>query len=59
MVAFLAGGSLAKTAVAFYILTYFNNALRAFGMITVLSTPEKEVEEIDDYRGLFRKQFWL
>jgi NADH-quinone oxidoreductase subunit N len=59
MVAFLAGGSLAKTAVAFYILAYFNTALRAFGVVTVRSTPEKEVEEIDDYRGLFRKQFWL
>jgi NADH-quinone oxidoreductase subunit N len=59
MVAFFAGGSLAKTAVAFYILAYFNTALGAFGVVTVRSTPEKEVEEIDDYRGLFWKQFWL
>jgi NADH-quinone oxidoreductase subunit N len=59
LVAFLAGGALAKTAVAFYLLTYFITSLGAFGVVTLLSGPEKEAEVIDDYRGLFWKQPWL
>jgi 6-phosphogluconate dehydrogenase len=46
MVAFLAGGSLAKTAVAFYILAYFNTALGAFGVVTVRSTPETDLSNL-------------
>lgn len=59
MVAFLAGGSLAKTAVAFYILAYFITALGAFGVVTLMSAPDKEAERIDDFRGLFWKRPWL
>jgi NADH-quinone oxidoreductase subunit N len=59
MVAFLSGGALAKTAVAFYLSAYFVTALGAFGIVTVLSTPEKEAEQIDDYAGLFWRRPWL
>jgi NADH-quinone oxidoreductase subunit N len=33
--------------------------LGAFGVITVLSGPQKEAEHIDDYRGLFWRRPWL
>ena len=56
MVAFLAGGPLAKPAVAFYLLTYVITTLGAFGVITVLSTPYNESENLDDFRGLFWKR---
>jgi len=59
MVAFLAGGALAKTAVVFYLAAYFIASLGAFGVITVVSTPAKEAEHIDDYGGLFWKRPWL
>lgn len=59
MVAFLSGGTLAKIAVAFYLSAYFITSLGVFGVVTVLSTPEKEAEQIDDYAGLFWRQPWL
>jgi len=59
MVAFLSGGHLAKTAVAFYLLVYFATTLSAFGVITVLSSPGRENESIEDYRGLLWKRPWL
>jgi NADH-quinone oxidoreductase subunit N len=33
--------------------------LGAFGVITVLSGPQREAENIDDYRGLFWRRPWL
>jgi len=59
MVAFLAGGALARSAVVFYLAAYFVTSLGAFGVITVLSTPEKEAAHIDAYRGLFWRRPWL
>lgn len=59
MVAFLAAGPLAKTAVAFYLAAYFVTILGAFGVITLISEPGREAEEIADFRGLFRTRPWL
>jgi len=59
LVAFLAGGSIGATAVTFYLIAYFVMTLGAFGVITVLSRPQKEAEQIDDYRGLFWQRPWL
>jgi NADH-quinone oxidoreductase subunit N len=59
LVAFLAGGSIGSTAVTFYLIAYFVMTLGAFGVITVLSRPQKEAEHIDDYRGLFWQRPWL
>jgi len=59
MVAFLSTGPLAKTAVTFYLVVYFVTTLGAFGVITVLSSPDKEVEALVDYRGLLWKRPWL
>lgn len=59
LVAFLAGGSLAFTAVTFYLIAYFVTTLGSFGVITVLSGPDKEAEGLEDFRGLFWRRPWL
>jgi NADH-quinone oxidoreductase subunit N len=59
LVAFLASGALAATAVTFYLVAYFVTTLGAFGVITVLSTGEREAENLDDYRGLLVRRPWL
>jgi NADH-quinone oxidoreductase subunit N len=59
LVAFLAGGSMGTTAVTFYLSAYFVMTLGAFGVITVLSDPQREAENLDDYRGLFWRRPWL
>jgi NADH-quinone oxidoreductase subunit N len=53
LVAFLAVGSYARFAVGFYLAAYFITTLVVFGVITVRSTYEHEIENLDDYRGLF------
>jgi NADH-quinone oxidoreductase subunit N len=58
MVAFLAQGALAQPAVAFYFVAYFLTILSAFGVITLLSHPDREIDQINDYRGLFWKRPW-
>jgi NADH-quinone oxidoreductase subunit N len=59
LVAFLASGTLAATAVTFYLVAYFVTMLGAFGVVTVLSTGEHEAESLDDYRGLLVRRPWL
>jgi NADH-quinone oxidoreductase subunit N len=61
LVAFLAGGALAKEAVTYYLVAYFVMTLGAFGIVTVLSSVdgETEVEELADYRGLLWQRPWL
>jgi NADH-quinone oxidoreductase subunit N len=58
LVAFLAGGSLGATAVAFYLVAYFVTNLIAFGVVAVLS-GRREADDIEDYRGLFWRRPWL
>jgi NADH-quinone oxidoreductase subunit N len=53
LVAFLASGERAVVAVALYLTAYFITVLAAFGVVTVLSSSEREAEGIGDYRGLF------
>lgn len=59
LVAFLAGGSLGSTAVAFYLVAYFISSLAAFGVVTLLSGPDQEAENVEDYRGLLWRRPWL
>ncbi|NOT13421.1 MAG: NADH-quinone oxidoreductase subunit N [Methylococcaceae bacterium] len=57
LVAFIAGGSIAPglviEAVTFYIVAYFITTTGAFGVVSVLSTPQTEAGDIGFYRGLF------
>jgi NADH-quinone oxidoreductase subunit N len=59
LVAFLAGGSLGAVAVAFYLTTYFVTILGAFGVITLLSKPQEEAQDIEDFVGFFWRRPWL
>jgi NADH-quinone oxidoreductase subunit N len=52
LVAFLAGGPLAVTAVMFYLLAYFITTLGAFGVLTALSNKDTDFSHIAGYRGL-------
>ncbi|MEK4032084.1 NADH-quinone oxidoreductase subunit N [Methylocystis sp. IM3] len=54
LIAFLVGGDLAIEAVSYYLVAYFVATVGAFGVITVLSTSdnEMEIELLEDYRGL-------
>jgi NADH-quinone oxidoreductase subunit N len=56
LVAFLAGGAAGTEAVTFYLVAYFVTTLGAFGVIAVLSPPDREWELIDDYQGLFYRR---
>lgn len=58
LVAFLAGGSLGATAVAFYLVAYIVTNLIAFGVVAILS-GRREADELEDYRGLFWRRPWL
>ncbi len=53
LVAFLAGGQLAVEAVTFYLVAYFITTIGAFGIISVLSSTEREADRMEDYQGLF------
>ncbi len=59
LVAFVAGGTLAVRAVSFYLVAYFAMTLAAFAVVAALSTPEKEADMVDDYRGLASRSPWL
>ena len=52
LVAFQAGGAEAVRTVNFYIAAYFVTTLAAFGVVTILSGPERDAELLEDYRGL-------
>ena len=52
LVAFLAGGTYAQVAVAFYLTAYFITTLGAFGVITALSDEGEDLENLSSYSGL-------
>lgn len=56
LVAFLASNDLSISSMTFYLVVYIITSLMAFGVIAMLSRPEREFEELEDYRGLFRQQ---
>jgi NADH-quinone oxidoreductase subunit N len=53
LVAFQAGGDFGPAAVTFYLVAYFVTTMGAFSVVTVLSEPAKEADELEDYCGLF------
>jgi NADH-quinone oxidoreductase subunit N len=59
LVAFLASSVYGVTAVTFYLVAYFVTALGAFGVMSALSGPERDADQIADYRGLAHSQPWL
>ncbi len=59
LVPYLAGGDLTRTALTFYLVVYFAAILTAFGVVSVLSTPERDADDLADYEGLFARRPWL
>jgi NADH-quinone oxidoreductase subunit N len=58
LVTILASGLIARTAAAFYLCAYFITTLGAFGVVTQLSGPGRDADQMDDYRGLaWRRPF--
>ncbi len=55
LVAFLPGNAAGIEISVFYLLSYSVTLLAAFGVITLLSTRQKDAEDLDVYRGLFWK----
>jgi NADH-quinone oxidoreductase subunit N len=53
LIAFLAAGEMGVNAVTFYLVAYFITTLGAFGVVTILSSKDKEAENIEDYQGLY------
>jgi NADH-quinone oxidoreductase subunit N len=53
LVAFLAGGAMAVEAVSFYLVAYTVTTLAAFGIVSVLSSSQRDADDLEDYRGLF------
>ncbi len=59
LVAFIAAGSLIVESVSFYLFAYFITTIGAFGVVSSLSTPQAEADDISFYRGLFWRQPWM
>ena len=59
LIPLLAVSPLSQSSAAFYLAAYFVTTLSAFGVITALSTPDREIEDLEDYRGLFWRSPWL
>ena len=59
LVAFLASGERAGVAAGFYLIAYFATTLAAFGVVTVLSTADRDADLMLDYRGLGARRPWL
>ncbi|HXI21988.1 MAG TPA: NADH-quinone oxidoreductase subunit N [Gemmatimonadales bacterium] len=59
LVTVLAGGALAVTAASFYLVAYFATSLGAFGVIAVLSAGGRDVDRLEEFRGLFWTHPWL
>jgi NADH-quinone oxidoreductase subunit N len=59
LVPFLAGGTMAVPAVTYYLVAYFVMILGAFGVVTVLSTEDRDADGIRQYAGLAWRRPWL
>ncbi|HET6725262.1 MAG TPA: NADH-quinone oxidoreductase subunit N [Gammaproteobacteria bacterium] len=58
LVAFLASGNQAVQAVNYYLAAYVLTSVGAFGVVSVLSSSEDELDDIANYRGLFWRRPW-
>lgn len=63
LAAFIAGRTIAPAllieALGFYLVAYFITTLGAFGVVSLLSTPQQEAGDLLLYLGLFRRHPWL
>jgi NADH-quinone oxidoreductase subunit N len=59
LVTLLATGKTALVASAYYLAAYAVTTLGAFGVISVLSGPEQDAQDLDEFRALAWKRPWL
>jgi len=59
LIAFLAGGVLAVTAASYYLAAYFVTIMGAFGIVSVMSSKDRDADALDEYRGLAWRRPWL
>jgi len=59
LVTLLASGPRAVSAAAFYLTAYFVTTLGAFGVVTVLSSRDRDADGMEDYRGLAWRRPWI
>ncbi len=59
LVAFLAGRAAAISALSYYFAAYFVTITGAFGIISVMSSKERDADELEEYRGLAWRRPWL
>jgi NADH-quinone oxidoreductase subunit N len=52
-------GPLAAEAVTFYVAAYVPTILVAFGVVSVLSSPPEDAQDLETYRGLLWRRPWL
>ena len=56
---YFAASTISIEAVTFYLLAYMIMTLGAFGVVSVVSSSEKEFDLVSDYQGLFWRDPWL
>jgi NADH-quinone oxidoreductase subunit N len=59
LVALIAGGAHAASAVAFYLAAYAITSIGALGVVSVLSGRDRRGEDLEAYRGLLWRHPWL
>ncbi|MFA5072734.1 MAG: NADH-quinone oxidoreductase subunit N [Nitrospirota bacterium] len=59
LITLIASGPTAVTAATFYITAYMITMLGAFGVVSILSRPERDADQIEDYQGLAYQRPWL
>jgi NADH-quinone oxidoreductase subunit N len=59
LVALIAGGEHASAAVAFTLAAYAFTSIAALGVVSALSGPDRQAEDLADYRGLYWRHPWL
>ena len=59
LIAFIAGKQLGLEAAGYYLLAYFITILGAFGVVSIISKDDIDMDQVSDYRGLFWRQPWL
>lgn len=53
LIPLLAGGVLGLQAGMLYLVAYLVTTLGAFGVVAMMSRPEQDADELEDFRGLF------
>jgi len=59
MIPVIAGGVNGAETAAFYLAAYLPTTLGAFGVVTVLSSGERDCDQVDDYIGLGERRPFL